>query len=548
MTPVLYEKTERAFLSNGLGRLSDALSCYVEEIINGLYELRLEYPISGIHAADIVEDRIIYAPNDVSEEPQPFRVYRVSGEMNGKKTVYARHISYDLSRVTVIPFEAPSAADALVALKNAAVTECNYTFYSHLTSTGRFVLALPGSVRAVLGGEDVSILGTYGGEIEWDRFTVRFWDRRGADNGVTIRYGKNLTALEKTTEGGAYNAIVPYYRSNEGAVVFADGYVVTRAASYTDAPPVDISDAFDFTPSEAQVEQAGLAWLDAQQPYNLPKSIRLSFAALWESPEYADYAPIQSVVLGDTVTVHYSALDVNDQLRVVRTVYDVLNKRYEELELGDLQLTLGAMLNDKIEQLQKEIKTTRMIVSQIANGTYTGGTFLSNELIYSPKIFGGELHIGPKQLGGYNFVLDPYGNIDMAGDSRIHGYFVVKDETSNIIGAMGKAYGNDGTGDTDGIALVCAQDATDIRDLDDSYDNFVIITTRGVRLQASGYSLFVSSRGAFYPHGGYTHLEDQELVTVGDISGFVTASEVQDMIDAAITPPAPEPEPEPEEE
>lgn len=428
MIPILYDKDETAFASGGLGRLTDALRCEVSETLNGAYELVLEYPVTGSHCSDIAEDSIILAAHDDSGSAQPFRVYKVTGTMDGRVTVLARHISYDLSRITVLPYEAATASAAMAGLSAHAVTACPYTFVTDSAASGAFSLDAPVSIRAALGAEgNVSILGTYGGEIEWDRLTVRHTARRGADNGVTIRYGKNLRTLEKTTEGGTYTAIVPYYRNNEGVTVYASGYVVSTGA-YTDAPPVDVTDRFDYVPTAAQVAEAGLAWLAEQRPFVTPRSLTLSFAALWQTEEYKDYAPIQRVVLGDTVRVVYTALGVDDSLRVVRTVYDTLNERYTDITLGELTQSVGGVLKDLEQRLSRQIDAAKQIVSQIANGTYTGGTFINGDLIYSPNIYGGaSLHIGANEdvEERYNFNVDSsgdlvsYGDITLKGDTEI---------------------------------------------------------------------------------------------------------------------------------
>lgn len=433
MIPILYGKDETAFASGGLGRLTDALRCEVSETLNGAYELVLEYPADGLHGSDLAEDRIVLAAHDDTGRAQPFRVYKVTGTMDGRVTALARHISYDLSRVTVLPYEAATASAAMAGLSAHAVTACPYTFVTDSAASGAFSLDAPVSIRAALGAEgNVSILGTYGGEIEWDRLTVRHTARRGADNGVTIRYGKNLRTLEQTTEGGTYTAIVPYYRNNEGVTVYASGYVVSTGA-YTDAPPVDVTDRFDYVPTAAQVAEAGLAWLAEQRPFVTPRSLTLSFAALWQTEEYRDYAPIQRVVLGDTVGVMYriahTALGVDDKLRVVRTVYDVLNERYTDITLGELTQSVGSVLRDLEQRLTRQIDAAKQIVSQIANGTYTGGTFINGDLIYSPNIYGGaSLHIGANEDvdEGYNFNVDSsgdlvsYGDITLKGDTEIY--------------------------------------------------------------------------------------------------------------------------------
>ena len=56
MKPILYEATETEFVSNGIGRLSDAVSCTVLEERNGQYELEMEYPVTGIHYKDLEFD------------------------------------------------------------------------------------------------------------------------------------------------------------------------------------------------------------------------------------------------------------------------------------------------------------------------------------------------------------------------------------------------------------------------------------------------------------------------------------------------------------
>ena len=69
MIPVLYEPNETNFNTNGVGLLTDAISCEVEEERNGVFELVLKYPQEGNISEYIKEDCIIKAkPNDVDED------------------------------------------------------------------------------------------------------------------------------------------------------------------------------------------------------------------------------------------------------------------------------------------------------------------------------------------------------------------------------------------------------------------------------------------------------------------------------------------------
>ena len=104
MKPRLYPENETNFESNGLGPLSDALTCTVEENRNGAFELSMEYPVTGVLFDELKHGSIIFAPPNDSSEPQPFRVYGKSTPLSGVVTVRAKHISYQLSHIPVSPF------------------------------------------------------------------------------------------------------------------------------------------------------------------------------------------------------------------------------------------------------------------------------------------------------------------------------------------------------------------------------------------------------------------------------------------------------------
>ena len=61
MIPCLYEQAETAFVTNGIGKLCDAMSCTVVEKRNGSYELKMTYPADGIHAQDVTEGALVLA-------------------------------------------------------------------------------------------------------------------------------------------------------------------------------------------------------------------------------------------------------------------------------------------------------------------------------------------------------------------------------------------------------------------------------------------------------------------------------------------------------
>ena len=94
MKPILFPEGQKTFDTNGLGRLSDAISCKVTEERNGQYELHMEYPIDGKLIEEVKYSRIILATTADGKSPQPFRIYRITKPLSGVVEIDAEHISY----------------------------------------------------------------------------------------------------------------------------------------------------------------------------------------------------------------------------------------------------------------------------------------------------------------------------------------------------------------------------------------------------------------------------------------------------------------------
>lgn len=351
MIPILFEKGTVDFTTQGIGRLVDCVSCTVTEERNGIYECQFTYPVNGRRFADIAEGRIIYCTHDDTRRPQPFDIYGRSAPLNGVVTFYAHHVSYRLSDIVVRPFTAEGIAQALAAIPQNTYNPCPFTFVTDKTDTGEFVVEHPVSARQVLSGMTNDILNSFGGgEFEYDGFTVYVRSRRGTDTGVEIRYGKNLTDLTDDIDTSeCYDAVVPYWFDDStgttvaGSVVARDGVAVANAA----VRPLDLSSSFTETPTAQQLEDAARAHLAATQPWVPSENIRVSFAQTWQTEDYRDLAQLQRVGLGDAVRVIYATLGVDASERVIKTTYNALLERYDEMELGQPQETFARIIRDR---------------------------------------------------------------------------------------------------------------------------------------------------------------------------------------------------------
>lgn len=355
MKPILFPSTATEFKTQGLGVLTDAISCTVTEERNGAFELTMQYPDTGVHFDEITDRCIIYAIPSPYRAPQPFRIYRITRPMNGVIMVYAQHITYDLSGVPLNPFTAINAPDALSKLSLNAAVNSPFVFWTDKSTVASFSVSTPSSTRSVLGGSSGSILDVYGGEYEWDSFTVRLYGHRGYDNGVVISYGKNLTDIEQDRNiSNVATGIYPYWTNAEGALVTCDPKIVNAPGTYdfTRVVPVDFSNDFETQPTPAQLRARAEKYVEDNK-IGIPKtSITASFVQLEQFPEYEDLALLEKCDLCDTVTIRYPRLGVEAKAEIVKIETDVLLERYKSVEIGDVRTNIA----DTIVGQQQEIK------------------------------------------------------------------------------------------------------------------------------------------------------------------------------------------------
>ena len=378
MIPVLYQSNETEFKTNGLGRLTDCISCEVKEGRNGVYEAEFVYPITGLHYDDIEIGCIVYTTHDALKQPEPFDIYKRSAPIDGKVTFYAHHISYRLNEMVVKPFTITgTAGEALNALKANSVNPCAFTFESDKATRLTYSVSEPNTIRRLLGGVEGSVLDVYGGDdYEFNLFNVRL-ATRGADRGVTVRYGKNMTDLtaEKDAEG-AYNGVVPYWAQGGTVVTLPEWYVVTDGVTIPRLAPLNLTDEWVEAPTAAQLRAKAQERLASAKPWTITETIEVEFEPLWQTDEYADVEGLQRVAIGDTVGIYFKDLGVSVKSRVIKTVYNPLKGMYTSVEIGDPQTSLADTIQERTADLIARRSVTPGFVTDAitqATNKITGG-------------------------------------------------------------------------------------------------------------------------------------------------------------------------------
>ncbi len=367
MKPILYPEWEQTFDTNGIGILTDTISCYVERELNGIYELTMQYPISGIHYEDICTRSILLCTVDPVSEPQPFRVYKVVKTSKSLVTVYAQHIAYDCQGITCGAFSAPSLPTALNAMKGAATTECPFDFETDRSTAVAFANGTPKAIWDILGGSAGSLLDVYGGEWDFDRFTIRLGNRLGADRGVTIRYGKNLQSLEQEESiASTWTGVHPYWMGQDGTLVTLPEEILLADGnfSHTRIKPLDLSEKWTEAPTVEQLRETAQSYMDANDIGKPKVSIKVSFVPLEQTVEYQHLQLLERVLLGDTVTVVFPLLQVDATARVVSVRWNPLTDRYDWVQIGSVKSNLA----DTIARQEQEITNipTVSLTEQIA--------------------------------------------------------------------------------------------------------------------------------------------------------------------------------------
>ena len=399
MIPVLFDHFATDFTTNGLGRLDEAISCTVKEIINSEYELEMQYPISGkLFQRMVTYGGIICATHDHNLDVQPFDIYRYSAPINGIVTFYAHHISYRLSNLICTSFKeevpvalaGPTPEIFFEHIPPLAVTENQFSFedYSGYTP-GYAYVQYDGyvSIRdAFLNGHRVddpltgseALYKVFPGEFMWDNFTVKYYRKRGSNNGVQIRYGKNMSDVTRERDtSNLVSSVFPFWIGNTTApggqeartLVFGDqafspycevnyaewnsatdqmetenGEPYFFGAADSRAAVVDFSQEFQEEPTKAQLKQAALDWMSKNSTWRATDNITVKFV------DAAEYEGLEDCSLGDYVNIYYVALGiVSENVEIVSLTYNVLADSVTEMELGQIKTTFAAVLEKTLD-------------------------------------------------------------------------------------------------------------------------------------------------------------------------------------------------------
>ena len=355
--------TPAQLLTNGLGRL-DVISCPVPEVLNGAYTVSLEVMPEGVNADKVVKYAIIkcWCPKEGGNKYQYFRLDKVSPIRLGEPvTASGWHISYDLASDIILnrAWDAKNGNEALSGVLAAGISETRFAGSSNIANITNMHVVRSSILAAILNTDQPNcFLNRWGGEIFRDNFVFNVNSSIGADNGVYIRYAKNLTGL--TVEEDASEVatrIIP-------SCLSADDAVILLPEVYIDSPrifeyPLPRVKTVHFSDIKIGQEVDGAVpypdttdayqemWARVEALYNagadLPKlTISVNFIDLAQTEEFKDLAVLEAVNLGDIIHVDYKGTIFSE--RVVSYEWDPLAEMYNSITLGSVAPNIGESL------------------------------------------------------------------------------------------------------------------------------------------------------------------------------------------------------------
>ncbi|KEH96838.1 endopeptidase, partial [Clostridium botulinum C/D str. BKT12695] len=347
----IYDAKEIDFTHNGLAVLDKCIRCEVEEELNGFYGLELEYPIFDKKSNYLIKDNIVKAntPNGY----QLFRIYRPVKNM-GVVICYAKHIFYDLIDNFIESYRTGSVTGdtALKGILNNTQYPTNFSSSSNINEISDAFYVRKNPVEAILGENENSLISRWGGEILRDNFNISILNFIGTDKGVTISYGKNLLGLEEDLDNSeVVTRIMPTgLTENDSVIMLEEKYIDSPNLDKYPHPKIrhmhfgDIKVEPEKNITLADVKRRlreKVQELYRIQHIDIPKTnYKVDFVELSKTEEYKNYSCLESVNLGDIVTVKHLKMGINIRQKVIKYKWDSLLEKYLEIELGSFKESL----------------------------------------------------------------------------------------------------------------------------------------------------------------------------------------------------------------
>lgn len=338
---ILYNSNETDFNNNGLGILREAYEAYINRKLNSIYELTFKYPTAGKFINNLNEFMIVKA------DGQLFRIKNIS-----KKRLFyeitANHIFYDLNN-NFLEDVAPTKLNGSGALNwilNRTLNPHRFTAYSNVQTINSARYVRKNVINAIIGADN-SIVKRWNAEIDVDNFQIKLLTQIGENRGLFLSINKNISSANVSVN--IDNLATKLMPIGKDGLLLPEKYVDSPLINNYPIIAVRTIDVKDAEVSENMTEEEAYTLMrqTCVNQYNngIDKpvvNIKVNFVELSKTEEYKNFKNLETVYLGDTVSVFLEKYGVTSSVRVISTKKNVLTGKYEKLELGDQKKDLAS--------------------------------------------------------------------------------------------------------------------------------------------------------------------------------------------------------------
>ena len=332
------------------------------ELNTGLNEIEFELGYdkekrwTRIEEWGVIKTDVFYSKNK-----QLYRIYNIDKGMFSLK-IKARHIFFDLVKHNLLDTRAV-ACNGQQALERI-LEGTKYKGHSDINRINTCYFCVTNIVQAINGENDNSFRNRWGGEMLFDNFDIYINNRIGGDYGVRVNYSRNMEDVNLIIDRD--NIVTRAYpRAFDGIMLpekYIDSPLINKypivCEDYIDMSDLKLKDpntsndeGFD---TEEELYQAMRERMKKLYEGGIDKpkiSGNVKVAMLENSIEYKDFKGLVNIGIGDTVTVRHKDINIDMKTRAITIEWNLVTKKYENIEFGDVEVNYFAKQDIAREQL-----------------------------------------------------------------------------------------------------------------------------------------------------------------------------------------------------
>lgn len=386
----IYKPTNDDFDKNGDSILTPS-ACQMTAEMGQAWSIYLIHPIDPEGRWKYIEEEaVIKAPSFNGD--QLFRLKTVT-KTDTQITATGQPIFMDAMNDCFLVDVRPTDKNGQQALDIMTAPNSKYTGQSNITKVSTAYYQFKNLIEAINGDNENSFVNRWGGEIMFDNFKIIINEQIGTDNGVEIRYGKNIPVdgfSQEVDTNEVITRIYPkafngYTMTNNGYVDsdLIDNYPTVKIATITfddvkmaeDAQEGDEENGVIICDNQTELDAALTQKCEEQFAAGVDKpkvTINCQMVQLANTEQYKDYAVLETVSLGDTVHCVNNHLGIKTDARVISLTYDSILKKVDSVTIGDYEYNYFNSVTSSVNRVDSAIRPDGTVIADQISGFING--------------------------------------------------------------------------------------------------------------------------------------------------------------------------------